>query len=169
MSDRLAVLVDGRVDQVGEPQQVYAEPATAYVAGFLGTANLLDVDVRSVRDGVAYCLLGELDLAVRAGNGATSGPAQVVVRPERVHLGPAGDEAVPAGNRFRGTVAELVFQGPTTQAVLAVGDTTLVTLVPNAAETSPSWLTRGASVEVVISVDGARLLAGPPPIRSEPQ
>ena len=168
MSDRLAVLVDGRVDQVGDPQQVYAEPATAYVAGFLGTANLLDVEVRSVHNGVADCRLGELDLRVRAGDNPASGARQVVIRPERIQLTPADDGSVPNGNRFRGTVAELVFQGPTTQAVLAVGDTKLVALVPNTAETAPSWLTRGASVEVFIDVDCVRLLAESRP-PSEPE
>ena len=71
---------------------------------------------------------------------------------------------LPAGNRFLGTVAELVFQGPTTQAVLEVGDTRLTALVPNAAESAPTWLSRGASVEVVIDVDCVRLLAEPKPV-----
>ena len=75
---------------------------------------------------------------------------------------------MPTGNRFPGTVAELVFQGPTTQAVLAVGDTKLTALVPNAAETAPSWQSRGAVVEVVIDVDCVRLLAGSRP-PSEPE
>ncbi len=124
--------------------------------------------MRSVRAGVADCRLGELDLRVRAVEDAAPGARQVVIRPERIQLMPTADGSVPAGNRFRGTVAELVFQGPTTQAVLAVGDTKLVALVPNAAETAPSWLTRGASVEVLIDVDCVRLLAESRP-PSEPE
>ncbi len=161
MSDRIAVLADGKVQQVGGPQQVYAEPATAYVAGFLGTTNLLDVDVHELRDGVAHCRLGDLELRARAAGTSVRGPAQVVIRPERVHPrrpgpGDAGETAEP--NRYRATVAELVFLGPTTQAVLRVGDTDLISFVPNAEGVVPGWLRPGEAVDVVIDVDGARLI-----------
>src|SRR3954451_23713741 len=63
MSDRLAVMRDGRVEQVGAPEAVYAAPDTAYVAGFLGSANVLDVVVQGGGDGaVIACRLGALPL-----------------------------------------------------------------------------------------------------------
>ena len=52
MSDRIAVMNKGRVDQIGTPTEIYHEPATAFVAGFIGTANLLPVTVRSRQGGV---------------------------------------------------------------------------------------------------------------------
>ena len=55
MSDRLAVMADGLIEQVGSPTEVYQEPATAYVADFLGISNLLDVDVLST---AADCWVG---------------------------------------------------------------------------------------------------------------
>src|SRR5919198_4695301 len=55
MSDRIAVMADGRVEQVGAPQEIYAMPATTYVAGFLGAANIFDAELLSVNDGEAVC------------------------------------------------------------------------------------------------------------------
>ena len=48
MSDRIAVMSEGRVEQVGTPEEIYHSPATAFVAGFIGTANLLPATVESV-------------------------------------------------------------------------------------------------------------------------
>ena len=164
MSDRIALLAGGRVEQVGEPAAVYAEPRTAYVAGFLGTANLLDVKVQSVADGTAHCSLGELDLRAHA-PGHTGGTAiadgQVVIRPERVHLSPADHRSAAVGsdaNCLTGTVAHLVFQGPATQAIVRVADTEVIALIPHAQGAVPGWLCEGATVEVIIEVAGARLL-----------
>ena len=64
MSDRIAVLLDGRVEQVGAPQDIYAAPTTTYVAGFLGSANIFDADLLSVSAGEATC--SALDTKVRA-------------------------------------------------------------------------------------------------------
>ena len=60
MSDRLAVMDDGRVEQVGPPEQVYSAPETAYVAGFLGSANVLDVQVLAADGDAVSCSLGAL-------------------------------------------------------------------------------------------------------------
>ena len=60
MSDRLAVMNDGRVEQVGPPEQVYSAPETAYVAGFLGSANVLDVQVLAADGDAVSCSLGAL-------------------------------------------------------------------------------------------------------------
>ncbi len=55
MSDRIAVIADGKVEQVGSPEEIYAHPATAYVAGFLGSANIFDAEVTDVSGGLATC------------------------------------------------------------------------------------------------------------------
>ncbi len=84
MSDRLAVMRDGVVEQLGPPEAVYAAPETAYVAGFLGSANVLAVDVLGAEqdDKELSCRLGALPL--RAVGAPRSGPGKVVVRPERI-------------------------------------------------------------------------------------
>ncbi len=55
MSDRIAVLALGKVEQVGTPEDIYGSPATTYVAGFLGAANIFDAELLSVSDGEAVC------------------------------------------------------------------------------------------------------------------
>ena len=84
MSDRLAVLRDGRVMQVGTPGEVYSRPAGVHVARFLGTANLYDATVRAVGPDGLTCRVGEHRLAVakselRRRPSATS--VQLMVRP----------------------------------------------------------------------------------------
>src|SRR4051794_22176345 len=92
MSDRLAVMRDGRVEQVGAPEAVYAAPESAYVAGFLGSANVLDVTVHGAGPGGSVdCGLGGLDL--RAVGSSQAGARKVVVRPERISLVPVEDTA----------------------------------------------------------------------------
>ncbi len=55
MSDQIAVLAEGRVEQVGPPQEIYSAPATTFVAGFLGAANIFDADVLEAGGGSAVC------------------------------------------------------------------------------------------------------------------
>ena len=55
MSDQIAVLAEGRVEQVGPPQEIYSAPATTFVAGFLGAANIFDADVLEAGNGSAVC------------------------------------------------------------------------------------------------------------------
>jgi spermidine/putrescine transport system ATP-binding protein len=107
MSDRLAVMRRGKIEQIGLPEDVYERPATEFVAGFLGASNLLEGDVAERRpDGTLTVRL--TDGAVLAANDASSlaapsaGPApsgsraRLGVRPEKIRLEP-GDAEVPAG------------------------------------------------------------------------
>ena len=55
MSDRIAVIAEGKVEQVGSPEEIYARPATAYVAGFLGSANIFDAEVTDLAGATATC------------------------------------------------------------------------------------------------------------------
>src|SRR5690349_18213673 len=87
MSDRLAVMTGGRVEQVGSPSEVYTEPATAYVADFLGSANVIDVDVVGpVTGGTAFRLCEQV--LVAGGRPHAAGPGKLVARPERLSLAP---------------------------------------------------------------------------------
>ena len=91
MSDRLAVMAAGRVEQLGSPTEVYEQPATAYVADFLGSANVLPIEVVGpAPDGRTSFRLGDLHLE-SAGPTMEQGPAKLVIRPERVHLDPTTD------------------------------------------------------------------------------
>jgi spermidine/putrescine ABC transporter ATP-binding subunit len=107
MSDRLAVMNDGRFEQIGPPDVVYNDPKTRFVADFLGTANLFDGTVVNIEEKYATVDCGDMTIRARA-NGIGSGTtASVVVRPERFEIESAstGDAGYPpADNTLEGTV-----------------------------------------------------------------
>src|SRR3984957_5352679 len=97
MSDRLAVMNHGRVAQLGTPEEVYNEPADAYVADFLGVSNLMDARVEQGSDGKGPCRLrlGDFTLHAQAGQLDATGAVKLAIRPERIHVNPY-EEAVSA-------------------------------------------------------------------------
>jgi spermidine/putrescine transport system ATP-binding protein len=122
MSDRIAVMSNGRVEQVGPPKEVYEEPSTAYVADFLGVSNLMDAKAAGATDGGCRVHLGDFELVAGQGEGSTVGECKVTIRPERVDLEPgggSGQNAVPA------IVERVVYVGSTLQVIvhLASGQT----------------------------------------------
>src|ERR1700761_9864385 len=107
MSDRMAVMNAGRIAQIGAPRDVYTEPADTYVADFLGTSNLMEVDVVERGPGSGCRMrLGDSALVAERGEGDGTGPAHAVIRPERVRLEPHGSDGP---NRVPGMVERLVF------------------------------------------------------------
>ncbi len=86
MSDRIAVMSQGRVEQVGPPKEIYEEPATAYVADFLGVSNLMDAMTSGSGEGGCRVKLGDFDLVAGQGESDTDGPAKITIRPERVQI-----------------------------------------------------------------------------------
>src|SRR5436190_18423672 len=92
MSDRVAVMNGGRVEQSGPPQEIYEEPATLFVADFLGVSNLVGAEA-SGQDGRA-CMLKVGDVSMRAEQGdlTARGSVKAMIRPERVRLEPHGTE-----------------------------------------------------------------------------
>jgi spermidine/putrescine transport system ATP-binding protein len=158
MSDRLAVMAGGRIEQVGAPAQLYEEPATTYVAGFLGVANLFPATAKGA-DGGGRCRLrlGDFDLEAAGGDTAASGEVRVVIRPERVQLEPYGSSGP---NRLPGMVERLVYQGPATQLVvrLANGES-LQALVQNQGQ--PLTWQQGTATAVHLPADALRVLSDP--------
>ena len=87
MSDRIAVMSNGKVEQVAPPQEVYEAPATTFVADFLGVSNLMEADAKGKQaDGTCKVMLGEFEM--HAAHGATDvvGSTRIVIRPERMRL-----------------------------------------------------------------------------------
>ena len=108
LSDRIAILRDGTIAQEGTPRQIYEAPASAFVADFLGTANLLDATLARVGDrwharigGLAWPLAGEP-------GGREGDPIRVALRPERIRLSQA---APAAGWAVEGKVANAIYLG----------------------------------------------------------
>ncbi|MFC7019530.1 MULTISPECIES: ABC transporter ATP-binding protein [Haloarcula] len=120
VSDRVAVLRAGRPEQVGAPRAVYREPATEFVAEFVGDNNVFTGEVREVDDGVASVAVGGEQLSVTvADDVAPDDRVTFCVRPERLSL--AGGE-----NRLRGTVRSAEFLGGTTRVRVGWGDSELL-------------------------------------------
>ena len=105
MSDRLAVMHGGRIQQLGTPREVYEEPATAFVADFLGVSNLMT----GTGDGAGTVTVDGVPLEARAGDTRAAGDVRVTIRPERVELEPAGAAGAepPALHRARARLPRL--------------------------------------------------------------
>jgi spermidine/putrescine transport system ATP-binding protein len=117
MSDRIAVMNGGVVEQLATPKELYQRPASAFVAGFIGTSNLIELRVDR-RDGDLLTMdLGEGQriLAVASEDGAAD-RATITVRPEWIKLstGEVGDRATHVG----GTVVDVVYLGSVTQLIV---------------------------------------------------
>jgi spermidine/putrescine transport system ATP-binding protein len=115
MSDRIAVMDAGRIDQLGSPREIYEKPATRFVAGFIGTSNLLDGRIDGVTRGVALLSYGEGEKVLVPMSGAMkAGDAvEVSVRPEKIDL----SRAAPSGTGcsvLTGVVTEVVYHGTST-------------------------------------------------------
>jgi putative spermidine/putrescine transport system ATP-binding protein len=124
MSDRIAVFNNGKIEQIGVPAELYEEPATRFVANFIGESNLFSGTVGNVSDG--YCIVGAGGLRLRARhrNGIKTGqPVFVAVRPERATLCGPNDLAGRTENVVTGEVSELIYLGKSRKYVIRAGAT----------------------------------------------
>ena len=138
MSDRIAVMNEGRIEQLEAPDVLYGRPRTRFVADFLGVKNILEASVTSVAEGLATLRTrGGLTLLAAADGGYHQGAAVTVgVRSERMTLegpGPAAGGAGPAVNRLAGTLDDELYLGDRTDWRVAFGAETL-TVAEGAAE-----------------------------------
>jgi spermidine/putrescine transport system ATP-binding protein len=117
MSDRIAVMNGGQVEQIGGPREIYTRPQTAFVADFIGSLNVLELRVDELLGGYAVTRLDNGErVVVTAGPGMRVGdPLRVATRPEQVQLSPAGAASPDGGSFLRGRIAEVVFLGMYTQ------------------------------------------------------
>jgi spermidine/putrescine transport system ATP-binding protein len=135
MSDRLAVMNAGRIEQIGPPRAVYEEPLTAYVADFLGVSNLMDASVE----------------------GRANGAVKVTIRPERVQVEPYGTDVSAGANRIPGMIERLVFLGSSTQVIVRLAPGAAVqALIQNDGEEPP--YRQGTPVSVVLPAEALRVL-----------
>jgi spermidine/putrescine transport system ATP-binding protein len=165
MSDRIAVMSEGRIEQVGTPEEIYHHPASLFVAGFIGSANLLPGRV-SAHDGedTVVDLAGGTTIRARASTRPAVGtPVSLMLRPERLHVVPAGgdDPHGTDGRRLSGAVTQVIFQGAAVRLAVVLDDgTEVVTLVDPDAELP--FLRPGDAVGVSWRPDAGFLLLGWP-------
>jgi spermidine/putrescine transport system ATP-binding protein len=121
MSDRIAVMNGGVVEQIGGPREIYERPRSAFVADFIGSLNALDLRVDEIVGGFAVSRFGEGDRVVVPVDGAVHAgdSLRVAVRPERVNVSKADTATPDGGPRLGGTLSELVYLGMYTQLHVA--------------------------------------------------
>jgi ABC-type Fe3+/spermidine/putrescine transport system ATPase subunit len=128
IADRIAVMADGRIEQVGRPQEIYGAPRTSFVADFIGIANLLECRVVSASAGLVEW--AGLTLRVPPDGLSDGEPVVISVRPEKLTI---ADFATPParGNRLEGVVEVATFLGAIVRAEVTVAGRTFFVDVPH--------------------------------------
>jgi putative spermidine/putrescine transport system ATP-binding protein len=130
MSDRLAVFNSGRIEQVGAPADVYERPATVFVAGFVGTSNLL-------RGEVARAIVGE--------------EGTFTVRPEKIRLADPDSPVAPDETSATGQISDVVYLGPDTRYIVTLdaGASLVVTQQNLATSSMDALAAQGRAVRLI--------------------
>ncbi len=128
ISDRIGVMHDGKLLQVGTPETIYAQPTSRFVADFIGRANLLDA---TVEDADAVCLANGVRVRLPT-EFAVGTPVSLVVRPEQARV-VEPDEVPPGWNHVGGQIAEVTYLGATTAITVALDWMRLEVSTPNQA------------------------------------
>jgi spermidine/putrescine transport system ATP-binding protein len=153
MSDRIAVMNHGVIEQLGPPEEIYDRPRTEFVAGFIGVSNLMPGSVASVNgQHVDVSLDSGPTVRAPAADGLLAGTrCHIVVRPEKLHVTLAEEPAAAGRPNVEGIVESAVYLGTATQMVVKLaGDVPLTVLVPNADEAERQRLP-GAGARVRLS------------------
>jgi iron(III) transport system ATP-binding protein len=122
MSNRVAVMRAGKIEQIGRPREVYEAPKSKFVADFIGTSNFIDGTVESRENGVYHVRTPDGELRVRSElEFAVGAPVIVAARPEHVTIDATPSLNGPAPNRWQGRVEARAFLGESVDHVIAVG------------------------------------------------
>jgi spermidine/putrescine transport system ATP-binding protein len=146
MSDRIAVMNRGRIEQIGIPEDVYERPATTFVAGFIGVSNLMPATVTGPAE-VRLDQGATIDATVEGF--ATGERCHAVVRPEKLRvetLAPGGGSPANGKPQVEGVVESSLYLGTSTQLEVDLGEGVRMTvLVPNADEAERQLLPGGGA------------------------
>ncbi len=142
MSDRIAVMNHGRIEQVADPEQVYDKPATDFVAGFIGVSNLMPGAVRKTGAGGEVELDSGATVKTKVDGFSVGDRCRAVVRPEKLNIDAGGGtdpsvEGLVESSLYLGTATQLIVQLP--------GEVRMTVLVPNADEAERQKLPGGGS------------------------
>ena len=145
MSDRIAVMNGGRIEQCADPEEVYERPATTFVAGFIGVSNLMPGHVTSANGRTRVQLETGPEIEVPATGLAVGDRCHAVVRPEKLQIDQP--DSAPSGQPgVEGLVEASVFLGTATQIVVGLAeDVKMTVLVPNADEAQRARLPGGGA------------------------
>ena len=152
MAQRIAVMRAGRIEQLGAPRAIYEEPASRFVAGFIGEVNLFEGVIERLEGGLSFVRLNGLDfLTPVAGVGTLGESVTLAVRPERMLLQLMHDEGFP------GVVLDSAYRGDRQVARVQLANGPLVRVARFGAEAA-LMPERGASVRLSFAPEAARIL-----------
>ena len=157
MSDRIAVMSAGQVQQLGSPRDIYETPDNMFVADFIGETNLLQVTIEQIINGCAYCDLGSghalsCDVVPGIQVGKT---VHLSVRPERLRL----SEQALEKNSLLATVVENIYVGTDVQSIVKLNDGPLMTVrTQNSKLGNSAVYVPGSKVYITMEAGAARLL-----------
>ena len=144
MSDRLAVMNAGRIEQLGTPEEIYYRPDTRFVADFIGRSNLIDCRIESNQDGHAIARRDGVHLSLSGPH--DPGEATLAIRCEAVRLDAVGQRA-PGENRLHAVVRQVIFHGEGREVVLDIGGLRLAAISPTKRGAGPY---EGEALEIAI-------------------
>ena len=149
LADRIAVMHRGRIEQLGEPREIYERPATRFVADFIGASTVL----RGQAVAADRVVVAASTLQVIGGRALPAdGDVELAIRPERVRLAPG-----PGDNVLDARIEALVYQGAQTELTARLGDGQRVLVV--VAEPAPAPLALGQTVRLHLPADAFMVLA----------
>ncbi|MBX2882684.1 MAG: ABC transporter ATP-binding protein [Granulosicoccus sp.] len=172
MSDRIAVMSQGKLQQLDQPQSLYENPRNRFVANFVGDVNLIDAEIVEMQGDALLCRHGEHQLNVRnPGNRSVGDAVTIAIRPETLLLTPAADVAL------KGKVTERMYLGTDTFLTVTIDDQTQLSVRCQNSDHNQNQDSNTATLPVmdevvglkfspasaVVLEDGARSLAGSVP------
>ena len=157
ISDRIAVLDQGILQQVGSPMDLYDTPVNRFVADFLGSANLLDGRVETAGEDVRFVTAGGLVLPLGGAGHAPGDGRTAMFRPQDARISAGGDAT--GATAFAGRVGHREFLGNLIRYAVAVGDDTSL-LVDDAHRSGRRAFAVGDRVTVHVDVEHVRILTG---------
>jgi ABC-type Fe3+/spermidine/putrescine transport system ATPase subunit len=161
MSDRVVVMSNGVVQQIGSPGELYSRPANRFVADFIGEANILDGIVQG--NGPVLAIAERTGLALRAvsnGSWSAGDRVAVVVRPEQIVIGEA---ARACGNCFEGALDQVIYVGDSSRYLISLSSgVRIIAKVQNGGNTRMP--AAGERVPVGWDADRAWVLEGSEPV-----
>jgi iron(III) transport system ATP-binding protein len=148
VSDRIVVMEKGRIAAIGTPHQLYESPQTRFIADFIGDANLIEGELRTVDGSLVFCA-GTMEMVVASSSGNSDGPVALAIRPHRIRVGTV------EGSVIAGTLRRPAYLGSRIECIVdtPVGE---LLVFSDSVQTLPP---AGSTVGVHFSRSDARITA----------
>jgi spermidine/putrescine transport system ATP-binding protein len=156
MSDAIAVMNLGRIEQIGSPQEIYDQPTTRFVAGFIGNTNLFPVEIERVDGATAQVRAGALSFTSPAEPGLNGGRGTVSIRYERIKTGAA---ARGLAGQAQARVRDVIFSGSAVKYALMLEGAGVEIFAEATHDGATALLPAGALIEIGWDATAPRLFA----------